>query len=126
MDVAVVNADTRPISPTAVWVLVALANRPCHGYSVCSRIRGMSGMTVIPNRSTVRSAIRVLFDKGYLKEAYTEPGKGSSYDRRLYEITDSGWRMLKYERYRAMTMVRSMDTALAQLVLDTGNYRLRS
>jgi DNA-binding PadR family transcriptional regulator len=78
----------------------------------------MSGMTVMPNRSTVKGAIRDLLDKGFLRVAYTEPADRSEHDRVLYEISETGWRMFKYERYRTMTMVRSMDTALAQAVLD--------
>jgi DNA-binding PadR family transcriptional regulator len=106
----------------AVWVLIALANQPCHAYAVCNIIRGKSGMTVMPRRSTVASVVTELFEKGLVERAYSEAGRGSKYDRVLYEITDSGWRMLKYERSRAMAMVRSMDTALAQQFLDTGGY----
>ena len=101
----------------SLWVLVALAIEPCHVYGIEGRIYGLSLAEVIPARSSIRRALASLEARGLVEVASTQSGKASGNARRLYGLTESGWRDLETERRRLGYELRALDTALVQRLI---------
>lgn len=74
----------RPLTPLSFQILVALADRPRHGYGIIREIERAQGRPLVSSSGTVYLAIQRLEDQGLLASSGTE-GR-----RRLYRLTSAG------------------------------------
>ena len=68
---------------------------PLHGYGIAQRIQQVSGSTLSLNQGTLYPALRRLDRAGYVR---SEWGKVGGRERRTYELTPDGERVLRAER----------------------------
>jgi DNA-binding PadR family transcriptional regulator len=97
----------------AIWVLIALADEPCHIYGLQGQIFGRSLSYVIPNKETLRSSVAMLLRAGLIETAGTTPGRASHYERKLYKISKKGLIALRSERTSLKLLTQGIDRALA-------------
>ena len=87
-------------------ILVALADRDRHGYSILQDISARTGGKVRLSPSTLYSAIRRLLEDGLIEELEERPDpKHDDERRRYYRLTDFGQKVLKAEVQRISKMV---------------------
>jgi DNA-binding PadR family transcriptional regulator len=104
--------DTQPDSllplPTAVFhILIALADRDRHGYSIMQDVAGRTGGKVQLSAGTLYSSIRRMLEQGLIEELAESPDPASTDERRrYYRLTRLGRRAAAAEVERLNSLVQ--------------------
>src|SRR5262245_397665 len=92
-----------PLTEPVLMVLLSLAERPRHGYSIIKDVEQMSGGRVILSTGTLYGALRRLLERGWIERFKEEE---SSRDRRAYRLTSRGRRNLQQELERMKRLTK--------------------
>jgi DNA-binding PadR family transcriptional regulator len=104
-----VNVDSFIPLPTAVFhILVALADRERHGYSIMQDVAARTGGKVRLSAGTLYSAIRRMLEQGLIEEMRSRPDPASDDDRRRY------YRLTRLGRDVALSEARRLTDMLNQ------------
>ncbi len=101
--------------PTAVFhILVALADRDRHGYSIMQDVSARTDGKVRLSAGTLYSAIRRMLDQGLIEELRDSPDPDSEDQRRrYYRLTALGRRVALAEARRLRDMLsQAQETGL--------------
>src|SRR5260370_2046922 len=104
--------DSKPDSllplPNAVFhILIALADRDRHGYSIMQDVAARTGGKVQLSAGTLYSSIRRMLEQGLIEELAKSPDPSSSDERRRYYLpTRFGKRAATAEVERLDALVR--------------------
>jgi DNA-binding PadR family transcriptional regulator len=100
--------------PTAVFhILIALADRDRHGYSVMQDVAARTGGKIRLSAGTLYSSIRRMLEQGLIEELRDSPDPSSTDERRRY------YRLTRFGRRVAAAEVERMN-ALVQQARATG------
>jgi DNA-binding PadR family transcriptional regulator len=100
--------------PTAVFhILIALADRDRHGYSIMQDVASRTGGKVRLSAGTLYSSIRRMLEQGLIDELAESPVPSSTDERRRY------YRLTRFGRRAAAAEVERL-TALVQQARATG------
>jgi DNA-binding PadR family transcriptional regulator len=94
-------------------LLLALADRPLHGYALMQAVEKQSSGTVRPGTGSLYAALQRLLDDGLIEVAETD-AEGGRRRGNSYRITEPGSRAIVEEadRTRAvLTLVKERDLA---------------
>src|SRR6476660_9108862 len=94
--------------PTAVFhILIALADRDRHGYSIMQDVATRTGGKVQLSAGTLYSSIRRMLEQGLIEELSESPDRSSTDERRrYYRLTRFGRRVAAAEVARLNALVR--------------------
>jgi DNA-binding PadR family transcriptional regulator len=94
--------------PAAVFhILIALADRDRHGYSIMQDVSARTGNKVQLNAGTMYSSIRRMLEQGLIEELADSPDPSSTDERRrYYRLTRFGRRVAAAEVERLNAMVK--------------------
>lgn len=89
----------RPLSPAVLHILLALSDGPAHGYAIKQEAESRSEGTVRLGPGTLYTAIHRLLQAQLVRETGgdQEPANGQEAQRRYYELTAPGRRVLNEE-----------------------------
>jgi DNA-binding PadR family transcriptional regulator len=108
------GADSFLPLPTAVFhILVALADRDRHGYSIMQDVASRTDGNVRLSAGTLYSSIRRMLEAGMIEELRESPDPDSQDERRRY------YRVTRFGRLVAMAEARRLSDLLSQ-ARDTG------
>jgi DNA-binding PadR family transcriptional regulator len=105
-------SDTKPDSllplPTAVFhILISLADRDRHGYSIMQEVASRTGGKVRLSAGTLYSSIRRMLEQGLIEELSESPDPSNTDERRrYYRLTRFGRRTAAAEVERLSELVR--------------------
>jgi DNA-binding PadR family transcriptional regulator len=103
------NADTFLPLPTAVFhILVALADRERHGYSIMQDVSARTDGKVRLSAGTLYSGIRRMLEQGLIDELRDSPDPASADERRRY------YRLTQLGREVALAEARRLTDMLSQ------------
>ena len=95
--------------PTAVFhILVALADRDRHGYSIMQDVAARTDGKVRLSAGTLYSSIRRMLEQGLVEELRDSPDPGSQDERRRY------YRLTRACRQAAISEARRLSDLLSQ------------
>jgi DNA-binding PadR family transcriptional regulator len=95
--------------PTAVFhILVALADRDRHGYSILQDVAARTGGKVRLSAGTLYSSIRRMLEQGLVEELRDSPDPASEDERRRY------YRLTRFGRQVALADARRLNDLLSQ------------
>jgi DNA-binding PadR family transcriptional regulator len=108
-----VTQDSKPDSllplPVAVFhILIALADRDRHGYSIMRDVSARTGGKVQLSAGTLYSAIRRMLEQGLIEELAESPDPSSTDERRRY------YRLKRFGKRVAAAEVERLNTLLQQ------------
>jgi DNA-binding PadR family transcriptional regulator len=94
--------------PTAVLhILIALADRDRHGYSIMQEVATRTEGKVRLSAGTLYSSIRRMLEQGLIEELSESPDRSSTDERRrYYRLTRFGKRVAAAEIERLSTLVQ--------------------
>jgi DNA-binding PadR family transcriptional regulator len=96
-----------PLPPAVFHILIALADRDRHGYSIMQDVAGRTEGTVQLSAGTLYSSIRRMLEQGLIEELAKSPDKSSTDERRrYYRLTRFGRRVAAAEVARLNALVR--------------------
>src|SRR5215813_1989016 len=101
------NPDDLLPLPTAVFqILIALADRDRHGYSIMQDVAARTDGKVQLSAGTLYSSIRRMLEQGVIEELRESPDPSSTDERRrYYRLTRFGKRVAAAEVERLNTLV---------------------
>ncbi len=95
--------------PVAVFhILVALADRDRHGYSIMQDVKARTDGKVTLSPGTLYSSIRRMLEQGVIEELAASPDPGSTDERRRY------YRLSRFGRRVAAAEVARLDGMVKQ------------
>jgi len=92
--------DYLPLTETSFFILLSLAISPKHGYGIIKEVEALSDRRVILAAGTLYSALRRMLDDGWIDRVRDIPLNDDLRERKLYELTDLGRRVLEAETKR--------------------------
>lgn len=107
-----VNRGTKPLTSSAFYILLALADEPRHGLGIASEIETRTHGDVRMGPGTLYNAIKKLLDEKLIAEVHADPDDDPR--RRYYRVTRSGRAALTAE---AEKLDRVLEAARAKEVL---------
>lgn len=105
-----------PLSAAVFHILIALADRDRHGYSIMQDAAARTGGTVQLSAGTLYSSIRRMLEQGLIEELAESPDPSSTDERRRY------YRLTRFGRRVAAAEVERLS-ALVQQARATGLVR---
>ena len=109
------NIDSLLPLPTAVFhILIALAERDRHGYSIMQDVAARTNGKVHLSAGTLYSSVRRMLEQGLIEELSESPDPSSTDERRrYYRLTRFGKKVAAAEVDRLSALVRqARDTGL--------------
>jgi len=109
------NIDSLLPLPTAVFhILIALADRDRHGYSIMQDVAARTNGKVHLSAGTLYSSVRRMLEQGLIEELSESPDPSSTDERRrYYRLTRFGKKVAAAEVDRLSALVRqARDTGL--------------
>jgi DNA-binding PadR family transcriptional regulator len=99
-----------PLTEPVLLILVSLAERPRHGYSILKDVEKVSDGRVLLSTGTLYGALRRLLDDGLIERFEEED---STRGRQAYRLSALGRRTLQAEvsRLKQLTRVAGLRTA---------------
>lgn len=96
-----------PLQTATFHILVALADRDRHGYSILQDVAERTGGSVQLSAGTLYSSIRRMLEQGLIEELAQSPEPGNTDERRrYYRLTKFGRRVAAAEAARLDNMLR--------------------
>src|SRR5947207_132692 len=96
-----------PLPAAVLHILIALADRDRHGYSIMQDVAARTGGKVQLSAGTLYSSIRRMLEQGLIEELAESPDPSSSDERRrYYRLTRFGKRVAAAEVERLSAMVK--------------------
>jgi DNA-binding PadR family transcriptional regulator len=97
-----------PLQPAVFHILVALADRDRHGYSIMQDVAARTDGKVRLSAGTLYSSIRRMLEQGLVEELSESPDPESQDERRRY------YRLTRWGRRVAMAEARRLSDMLNQ------------
>jgi len=108
--------DLLPLPAAVFHILIALADRDRHGYSIMQDVTARTGGKVQLSAGTLYSSIRRMLEQGLIEELSDSPDPSSTDERRRY------YRLSRFGRKVAAAEVARLN-ALVQQARATGLVR---
>jgi DNA-binding PadR family transcriptional regulator len=94
-----------PLTEPTFFILLALVPAPQHGYAIMKKTAALSDGRVRLSTSTLYGAIKRLLDQGWIERSIAESGVENGRERKAYQLTDLGRRILNAETVRLQSLV---------------------
>ncbi len=102
-----------PLPPAAMYILVALAEAPSHGYRIMSEVEKLSGGVMRLGPGTLYGTIKRLLGQGLIVELDQRPDPELDDERRrYYQLTALGTGVATAELERLTTLARAAGKRL--------------
>jgi DNA-binding PadR family transcriptional regulator len=95
-----------PLTEPTFFILVVLGPRPRHGYAIMKETASLSKGRVQLSTSTLYGALKRLLDQGWIERAPAESGMAGGRERKAYQLTDLGRRILTAETARLQSVIK--------------------
>ncbi len=97
-----------PLPPAVFHILIALADRDRHGYSIMQDVAARTNGKVSLSAGTLYSSIRRMLEQGLIEELAESPDPSSTDERRRY------YRLTRLGRRAAAAEVERLNALLQQ------------
>lgn len=93
-------SGTKPLTSSAYFILVALADRPRHGLGIADEIERRTGGEMSLGPGTLYHALKKVLASGHIEETDQRPDPDDDPRRRYYRITRTGREAVRRETRR--------------------------
>ncbi len=105
-----------PLREPTFFILLVLAPGPRHGYAIMKETAVLSDGRVQLSTSTLYGAIKRLLDQGWIERVAAASGVENGRERKAYQLTDIGRRILNAETARLQSLVAVAQKAKGSMV----------
>lgn len=105
-----------PLREPTFFILLVLAPGPQHGYAIMKGTAVLSDGRVQLSTSTLYSAIKRMLDQGWIERAVEASGVENGRERKAYQLTDLGRRILKAETARLQSLLAAAQQTEASVM----------
>ena len=104
-----------PLTEPTFFILLALTPGPQYGYAIMKETAALSNGRVQMSASTLYGAIKRLRDQGWIARSAAESGIEKGRERKAYQLTDQGRRILNAETARLQSLATMAQQAGASV-----------
>ena len=97
--------DYLPLTETSFFIILSLATAPKHGYAIMKEVEAMSEKRVVLATGTLYSALRRMLEDGWIERVTDQNLETDGRERKLYQLTRHGRRVLEAEIARLRNLV---------------------
>ncbi len=94
-----------PLTETSFFIILSLASAPKHGYAIMKEVENMSEKRVVLATGTLYSALRRMLEDGWIERVADNNSEADNRERKLYQLTRHGRRILEAEISRLRKLV---------------------
>ena len=94
-----------PLTETSFFIILSLATAPKHGYAIMKEVEAMSEKRVVLATGTLYSALRRMLEDGWIERVTDNNSAADNRERKLYQLTRHGRRILEAEIRRLRKLV---------------------
>ena len=95
-----------PLTPRVYHVLLALAEKPLHGYGVILAVQDLTEGVIVMRTGTLYILLRRLLDQRLIEQSDERPGPGEDDERRrYYRLTELGRTVVEAESIRLQSVL---------------------
>ncbi len=94
------------VSETTFLILISLGSGPKHGYAILKEVEALSQGRVLLSTGTLYGAIKRLLAEDWIHRLALPADAADGRDRKSYELTASGRKVLKAEMQRMRELVQ--------------------
>lgn len=102
-----------PLTETTFLILLSLAPQPKHGYAIMKDVEALSHGRVRLSTGTLYGAIKRMLEQGWIERIEEDGGKENGRNRKSYQLSDIGRRILEAERERLGALMAAAQEAMA-------------
>jgi DNA-binding PadR family transcriptional regulator len=102
------------LSEPAYFILLSLSPAPKHGYAIMKDVRELSGQRVLLSTGTLYGALKRMLDEGWIIRMAEPDLRGSSRDRKVYQLSDHGRQILREEIARLKNLVVAAERHISE------------
>lgn len=95
-----------PLTETSFFIILCLAIAPKHGYAIMKEVEAMSEKRVVLATGTLYSALRRMLEDGWIKRVTGNKSEADNRERKYYQLTRHGRRVLEAEISRLRKLVK--------------------
>ena len=103
-----------PLTETTYFILLSLSPKPKHGYAIMKDVQDLSEDRVILSTGTLYGALKRLLDQNWIVRLDDRDPRGNSRDRKVYELSQHGRRVLKEEIARLNKLLVAAEQRLVE------------
>lgn len=102
-----------PLREPTLYILLSLSPGPKHGYAILKEVESLSEGRVKLSTGTLYGAIKRLLDRGWIIRVDDPIPNNTDRERKSYDLTESGRRVLNAEiaRLHKLVSVAKIQTA---------------
>ena len=94
-----------PLTETSFFIILSLSTAPKHGYAIIKEVEEMSEKRVVLATGTLYSALRRMLEDGWIERVSDQNDGADHRERKLYQLTRQGYRILEAESDRLQKLV---------------------
>lgn len=102
-----------PLTETTFFILLSLAPQPKHGYAIMKDVEALSHGRVRLSTGTLYGAIKRMLEQGWIERIEEDGRKENGRNRKSYQLTGIGRRILEAERGRLGALMAAAQEAMA-------------
>ncbi|MEJ2557883.1 MAG: helix-turn-helix transcriptional regulator [Anaerolineae bacterium] len=102
-----------PLTETTFFILLSLAPQPKHGYAIMKDVEALSHGRVRLSTGTLYGAIKRMLEQGWIERIEEDGRKENGRNRKSYQLSDIGRRILEAERERLGALMAAAQEAMA-------------
>jgi len=107
-------AEQLPLTETTYFILLSLSPKSKHGYAIMKDVQTLSEERIVLSTGTLYGALKRLLDLGWIVRLDDADPKGNTRDRKVYELSQHGRRVLKDEIARLNKLVNAANQRVAK------------
>ena len=103
------NSVETPLTEATYFILLSLSPKSKHGYAIMKDVQELSEGRVTLSTGTLYGALKRLLDQGWIIRKQEPASKGNARDRKVYELSHHGRRVLKDEIARLNKLLNAAN-----------------
>ena len=103
-----------PLREPTFFILLSLSPGPKHGYAILKEVESLSEGRVKLSTGTLYRAIKRLLDRGWIRRVDDPIPNNTDRERKSYDLTELGRRILNAEIARLQKLVRVAQIQTAE------------
>lgn len=103
-----------PLTESTYFILLSLSPKPKHGYAIMKDVRELSENRIVLSTGTLYGALKRLLDQGWIIRMEDANPKGNIRDRKVYQLSEHGRRVLKDEIDRLKNLLVAAKQSLVE------------
>ena len=103
-----------PLREPTFFILLSLSPGPKHGYAILKEVEILSEGRLKLSTGTLYGAIKRLLDQGWIRRVDDPLPNNTDRERKFYDLTELGRRVLNTEIERLQNLVNVAQTQMAE------------